>query len=126
MFTLGPRSLKNLIGVHPDLKLVVERAIDITDLDFVVTEGVRTLARQKQLFDAGASKTMRSRHLTGHGVDLAAVVGGKVRWDWPLYARLNQVMMEAARDEGVQLEWGGHWKTLRDGPHWQLPWSLYP
>ncbi len=126
MYTLGPRSLKNLIGVHPDLKLVVERAIDITDLDFVVTEGIRTLARQKQLFDAGASKTMRSRHLTGHAVDLAAVVGGKVRWDWPLYARLNEVMMEAARDEGVQIEWGGHWKALRDGPHWQLPWSLYP
>lgn len=126
MFILGSRSIKNLIGVHPDLKLVVERAIDITDLDFVVTEGVRTLARQKQLVAAGASKTMRSRHLTGHAVDLAAVVGGKVRWDWPLYARLNEVMMEAARDEGVQLEWGGHWKTLRDGPHWQLPWSLYP
>ena len=126
MYTLGPRSLKNLIGVHPDLKLVVERAIDITDLDFVVTEGIRTLARQKQLFDAGASKTMRSRHLTGHAVDLAAVVGGKVRWDWPLYARLNEVMMEAARDEGVQIEWGGHWKAPRDGPHWQLPWSLYP
>lgn len=126
-FNLGPRSLSKLVGVHPDLVRVVHRAISITDVDFVVTEGLRTLARQKQLVAAGASQTMKSRHLTGHAVDLAACVAGQVRWDWPLYARLNEVMMEAARDEGVQIEWGGSWtKGFRDGPHFQLDWKSYP
>jgi peptidoglycan L-alanyl-D-glutamate endopeptidase CwlK len=105
---------------------VVERAIGIASIDFMVTEGLRTVARQKQLVAAGASQTMRSRHITGHAVDLAAMVAGKVRWDWPLYAKLAATMKEAAALEGVKIEWGGDWKSLKDGPHFQLPWSDYP
>ena len=123
---LNDRSEKLLVGVHPDLVRVVRRAAEITTIDFVVTEGLRTLARQKQLVAAGASKTMKSRHLTGHAVDLAAVVGGKVRWDWPLYAKLAEVMKRAAVELKVPLEWGGDWKSFRDGPHHQLPWKEYP
>ena len=84
-FILGVRSKMNLRGVHPHLVDVVNRAIKLSDVDFTVTEGIRSLERQKQLVAAGASKTLNSRHLTGHAVDLAAVVGGKVRWDWELY-----------------------------------------
>lgn len=123
---LNDRSEKLLVGVHPDLVRVVRRAAEITTIDFVVTEGLRTLARQKQLVAAGASKTMKSRHLTGHAVDLAAVVGGKVRWDWPLYANLADAMKRAAIELGVPLEWGGDWKSFKDGPHFQLPWKEYP
>lgn len=126
MFVLGPRSLSKLTGVHPDLVRVVKRAIKLTDTDFVVTEGLRTLARQKELMASGASQTLRSRHLTGHAVDLAACVGTQVRWDWPLYTRLDLAMQAAARECGVPIEWGGAWRTLKDGPHWQLPWSEYP
>lgn len=123
---LNARSEKLLVGVHPDLVRVVRRAAEITMVDFVVTEGLRTLARQKQLVASGASKTMKSRHLTGHAVDLAAVVGGKVRWDWPLYAKLAEDMHRAAIDCSVSIEWGGDWKTFKDGPHFQLPWKEYP
>lgn len=125
-FALGARSLKALEGVHPDLVRVVKRAIQVTDTDFTVTEGRRTLARQRELVAAGASRTMQSRHLTGHAVDLAALVAGSVRWDWPLYGKLNLAMQRAADAEGVPVEWGGSWKTFRDGPHWQLPWDRYP
>ncbi len=125
-FALGARSLKALEGVHPDLVRVVKRAIQVTDTDFTVTEGRRTLARQRELVAAGASRTMRSRHLTGHAVDLAALVAGSVRWDWPLYGKLNLAMQRAADELGVTVEWGGSWKTFKDGPHWQLPWDRYP
>jgi peptidoglycan L-alanyl-D-glutamate endopeptidase CwlK len=123
---LGSTSLRNLQGVHPDLVKVVKRAIEITDTDFRVTEGLRSKVRQRQLVKAGASQTLNSRHFTGHAVDLVALVGGKVRWDWPLYYKLADAMKQAAKELKVPLEWGGDWKTLKDGPHYQLPWKQYP
>jgi peptidoglycan L-alanyl-D-glutamate endopeptidase CwlK len=123
---LSARSLQRLNGVHPDLVRVVKRAIELTGVDFAVTEGLRTLARQRELVTAGASQTLRSRHLTGHAVDLVALVGGKVRWDWPLYPRIAESMKAAAKELNVPIEWGGDWKSLRDGPHFQLPWKAYP
>lgn len=122
----GTRSEQRLSGLHPDLVRVMRRAIAMTTVDFTVIEGLRTLARQKQLVAAGASTTMRSRHLTGHAIDIAPLVNGQVRWDWPLYHRLAPVVKEAARLEGVPIEWGGDWRTFKDGPHWQLPWKSYP
>lgn len=125
-YKLGTLSLNRLQGVHPDLVRVVRRAIEITDIDFTVLEGLRTLDRQKQLVAKGASKTMNSRHLTGHAVDLAPVIDGLVSWDWPLYYRLEKAMKQAAKELGIPIEWGGDWKSFKDGPHWQLPWKQYP
>lgn len=118
---LNVRSEKNLAGVHEDLVKVVRRAAEITGLDFIVTEGLRTPERQAQLVKAGASRTMQSKHLSGHAVDLAAVVTGEVRWDWPLYLTLAKTMKQAAKEVGVSIEWGGDWKSFKDGPHFQLP-----
>lgn len=125
-YRLSQRSEQRLEGVHPDLVKVVRRAIDITEVDFVVLEGLRTHSRQKQLFASRATRTMNSRHLTGHAVDLGAFVGGEVRWDWPLYHRIAEAMKQAARELGVPIEWGGDWRSFKDGPHWQLPWKGYP
>lgn len=123
---LDARARKNLEGVHPDLVRVVERAAQLSDVEFTVTEGLRTAARQQQLMAAGASRTLRSRHLTGHAVDVAAKIAGEIRWDWPLYARIAVAMKAAAKELRVRIEWGGDWKTFKDGPHFQLPWSSYP
>lgn len=125
-FHLSQRSRQRLEGVHPDLVRVVERAIATTPIDFTVLEGRRTLARQRELVAAGASRTLNSRHLTGHAVDLAPLVGGKVRWDWPLFHQLAPVIKAAAAAEGVPIRWGGDWKTFKDGPHWELPRAQYP
>lgn len=126
-FRLGRRSRRNLKGVHPDLVKVVERAIEITKLDFTVIEGLRTMARQRELVADGASKTYRSRHLTGHAVDLMALdCRGRGSWHWPLYTELANAMLQAARELGVAVEWGGHWRTFKDGPHFQLSWKNYP
>lgn len=123
---LGKRSRERLIGVHPDLIIVMATAIQRTEIDFAVIEGMRTLERQKELVAKGASKTMKSRHLTGHAVDVAPYVGGEIRWDWPLYDKLAVVIKKAAEDCGIVVEWGGDWKTFKDGPHWQLPHKTYP
>lgn len=125
-FTLNLRSEKNLVGVHADLVRVVRRAATDSELEFIVTEGIRTLEKQKSLVDAGASQTLKSRHLTGHAVDLATILAGEVRWDYPLYTKLSAVMKQAAKLENVPIEWGGDWKTFKDGPHFQLPWGAYP
>ena len=124
-FKLSQKSLDRLSGVHPDLVAVVKRAIEITEVDFAVLEGVRSLARQEQLYAAKATTTMNSRHLTGHAVDLGAYVG-QIRWDWPLYDRIALAMKAAALELQVAIEWGGDWKSFKDGPHFQLTWEEYP
>lgn len=121
---MNASSEAKLKGVHPDLVRVVRRAAE--GGDFIVTCGLRTLAEQKKLLAAGATTTLKSRHLTGHAVDLAALVNGKVRWDWPLYHKLAVIMKDAAKAEGVPIECGADWKRFPDGPHFQLPWSKYP
>jgi peptidoglycan L-alanyl-D-glutamate endopeptidase CwlK len=123
---LSQRSLSRLEGVHPDLVRVVKRVAALSPLDFTVLEGLRTLDRQKQLMASGATKTLNSRHLTGHAVDLAPMIGGTVRWDWPLYHQLAAVVKDAAKAENVPVQWGGDWRTFKDGPHWELPWKQYP
>lgn len=125
-YKLGLRSKSRLKGVHPDLVAVVKRAIEITEVDFTVLEGLRTVKRQEELVAKGASKTMNSRHLTGHAVDLGAWVGGTVRWDWPLYHKIADAMLQAAKELDVKVEWGGHWASFPDGPHFQLNWEEYP
>jgi peptidoglycan L-alanyl-D-glutamate endopeptidase CwlK len=125
-FALGARSLSRLTGVHPDLVKVVQLAIRKSDLDFAVLEGVRTIDRQRQLFAQKATKTMNSRHLTGHAVDLAPVINGDVSWDWPLYNRLAKTVKAAAAELDVPITWGGDWTRFRDGPHWELSWKAYP
>ena len=125
-FKLSQKSLDRLTGVHPDLVDVVMLAIGKSEVDFAVLEGVRSLARQEQLVKAGASKTLRSRHLTGHAVDLGAIVSGQVRWDWPLYHKIADAVKEAAAELSIPVEWGGDWRSFPDGPHFQLPWQEYP
>ena len=125
-YKLGPRSLERLEGVHPDLVKVVQRAIEITPVDFTVLEGMRNPERQKKLVAAGASKTMKSRHLTGHAVDLGAFVDNQVSWDWPLYHKIAAAMKQAAKELGVRIIWGGDWRTFKDGPHYELDRKMYP
>ena len=126
MFRLGSRSQINLRGINPDLRRVVERAIEITPVDFTVIEGLRTKERQRELVNKGASRTMNSRHLTGHAVDLAAWVDGAISWEWPHYHRIAAAMKQAAAELGIRIEWGGDWKSFKDGPHFQLPFKDYP
>jgi len=121
---MDARSERNLKGVHADLVRVVRKAR--LRVPFIVIEGLRTLERQRTLVNSGASRTLNSRHITGHAVDLMALVAGEGRWDWPLYAKIGQVMKEVAIEEKVPIVWGGDWKSFRDGPHFELNRNTYP
>jgi peptidoglycan L-alanyl-D-glutamate endopeptidase CwlK len=125
-FKLGIRSRLRLKGVNPDLIRVVELALKYSPNDFTITEGLRTLERQKTLLAAGASRTLRSRHLTGHAIDFAVLVNGRVRWDWPLYPPVGDAFKRAGRELGIPIVWGGDWPRLRDGPHVELDRKAYP
>lgn len=125
-FRLSTRSRTRLQGVHPALTAVVERALARSPIDFMVTEGMRSPARQAALVKAGASRTMKSRHLTGHAVDVAAILDGAIHWDWPLYAQIAKAFKQAAQDLETPIVWGGDWRSFRDGPHFELDRRAFP
>lgn len=125
-FIFNIASLTKLGLVHPDLQKIMNLAVKKSPLGLLVLEGMRTVERQRVLFLHHATTTMHSRHLTGHAVDVAPLVGGTVRWDWPLYYQIAPVIKAAAKELNIPIEWGGDWKTFKDGPHWQLPFKEYP
>lgn len=121
----GNRSRERMQGLHNDLINVLDAVIEVTPIDLTILEGVRSMERQIELLRIGATTTLRSRHLTGHAVDLAPYVDGEVRWDWPLYRQIAPVIKAVADSKGVSIKWGGDWKKFPDGPHWQLSWDDY-
>lgn len=120
MFKLSKASIDKLQGVKQPLVDVVKRAIELSEVDFGVSEGVRTLERQKALYAAKKSLTMNSRHLTGDAVDLYAWINGYVDWNFGNYEKIAKAMFKAAEELNVEIEWGGMWTSLKDGPHFQL------
>lgn len=131
-FILSPNSLRRLLGVHPELVRVVKAAIAISKTDFSVIEGVRTYEKQREYFRAGKSRTMNSRHLTGHAVDLMPFGDfdgdGDFEGSWELqhFYPINDAMQQAARACGVKITWGGSWSTFVDAPHFEIDPVRYP
>lgn len=128
---LDSRSENHLLGVHPDLVRVMRAAAERTQ--FRITEGLRNKDRQAELVRSGKSRTMNSRHLTGHAVDLIAIgEDGIATYDMDDMARVASVIRAVAKEQGVPVEWGaaakygGDFKTFNDSPHFQLPWKEYP
>lgn len=120
MFKLSKASLEKLQGVKEPLVAIVKRAIELSEVDFGVSEGVRTKERQKQLYEAGKSRTMNSRHLTGDAVDVYAWVDNYVNWNFHYYEKIAKAMYQAAKELGIEITWGGEWKGFRDGVHFEL------
>lgn len=114
------RSNSKLEGVDERLIRVATLALQLSPVDFGITEGVRTLERQKELVKAGASRTLKSKHLEGKAIDVVAYVGSKVAWDWPLYEKIAKAFRQAAEELDIKIVWGGSWTTFKDGPHFQL------
>lgn len=147
-YKLSQRSLDRLEGVDERLVAVVKQAITTTKIDFGVIQGLRTLEMQKALVAKGASQTMKSKHLTGHAVDLMAYIEGRGSWELNLYDDIGDAMKEAGDTLGVQLRWGAAWhindlrkwegtmeqamnsyidirrsagrRPFIDGPHWEI------
>ncbi len=125
-FKFSQRSENNMKGVNSDLVKIVRRALQLSPVDFGITEGLRTVERQRQLVAAGKSQTMNSRHITGHAVDVFAYPTSAGSWEWKYYEQIATAFKQAAKELNIPVEWGGDWKTLKDGPHFQLPHAKYP
>ena len=135
-FKLSKLSESRLQGVKPQLASVVRRALEISQVDFMVTEGLRTIARQRELYAQGRTKpgpkvtwTLHSKHLEGNAVDLAPVIGGAVDWsNTKNFDAIAKAMMQASRELGVPIRWGADWdmdgipreKGESDSPHFEL------
>ena len=128
-FTLSTRSLSNLEDVHPDLIQVVKLAGQLCDdqgLDFIITDGHRTMEEQLVFVKTGKSKTLKSRHLGGFAIDYVARVNGRVSYDEPYMRDIADCFKKAGAELGIPVEWGGDWPSFRDMPHIQLSKERYP
>lgn len=121
-WVLSQRSLDRLKGVHPDLVKVVKRAIEISEYDFMVVEGLRTKETQAEYVKKGVSQTMNSRHIVGQAVDLAPLENGVIDWNNKKgqFDAVAKAMLQAAKELNVKITWGGNWKSLVDKPHFQI------
>lgn len=127
-FAFGKTSKTRMIGLDSRLIVFLNRAIEITQVDFTIVEGLRSKAKQAADVKSGASFTMNSRHLTGHAVDVAPWIAGAISWKWAHFHQLAPYLFEAAKQVKCPIEWGGNWpavpgKSAPDGPHWQIPWK---
>jgi peptidoglycan L-alanyl-D-glutamate endopeptidase CwlK len=117
---LGNRSLKRLVGVHPMLAFCVHEAIKISEVDFGVLDGVRTMKRQRTLVRQGKSKTFKSYHLYGLAVDLVPFINGRYTWeDEEAFILISEAMNEVINRYDLKIQWGFK-KWGWDMPHWQM------
>lgn len=124
-FKLSQRSVNKLEGVHEDLVKVITEAIKTSPIDFGITSGLRTVTEQQKLVKEGKSRTMNSRHLSGHAVDVVCYFNGKVTWEWKYYELLAGHILGVAAKLNIPLIWGGSWATFKDGPHYELNRNFY-
>lgn len=112
-FRFGATSNERLSGVHPLLKLLCVEALHHSEIDFGITEGLRTTERQQELYAAGKTKTLNSRHLLGCAVDVAAYRDGKIGWTLELYDSVARAFqMALTRSDwrpNFRTRWGGAW-----------------
>lgn len=124
-FEFGRNSKKNLIGVHPKLIQLAEVALSYSTVDFGISEGLRTIERQRELVSSGKSLTMNSYHLPqednySHAIDVYAYVQGKTSYRERDMKAIAKAMYRASAELGIWIEWGGLWTDLVDLPHWQI------
>lgn len=126
------RSLQRLDKAHPDLRRLMIESAKKCPVDIEISETVRSSTKQAQMVKAGASQTLRSRHLAhpadglSRAADFFCTVDDKVRWDWPLYTKAGAHIKATAKQLGIAIVWGGDWRTLKDGPHIELDRKAYP
>jgi peptidoglycan L-alanyl-D-glutamate endopeptidase CwlK len=119
-FTLNTRDVDRLRTVDFRLAVVVARAAETYTGVFTVAQARRTVEQQRRLVEAGKSETMHSLHLVGRAVDLVIVTPHGADWRWHSYVILADVMHHAGLEVGHPVFWGGDWRSIKDGDHWQL------
>lgn len=119
-FKFSKRSLGNLDEVHPALQRVAKRALEISEVDFLITDGHRTVAEQRRFVAQGKSKTMKSKHLEGRAIDYVAWENGTFTYNVAKMTAIARAFKQASKELSIPIEWGGDWKNFKDTPHIQL------
>jgi peptidoglycan L-alanyl-D-glutamate endopeptidase CwlK len=142
-YILSKLSLSRLVGLNANLEAVVKRAIEITEQDFMVVEGVRS--KEQCFINYGKGRTvdqckakgvpaqyaqpklakvtwlnnpLSSKHVTGKAVDL---VPYPVDWnDLSKFKKIAVAMKQAAKELNVSMDWGGDWTSSKDYPHFEI------
>ena len=117
---LSKLSLERLEGVDERLKAIVTECAARCLFPFNVSEGLRSVEQQREYVRQGKSRTMNSKHLTGKAVDLYPLSMDRKQVDWSRFEELADLMFQVAGDQGTEIVWGGHWKTIVDKCHFQL------
>ena len=110
-FKFGKSSEEKLSTVKNDLANVARKALELSSIDFGITEGKRSEQKQKQLVAEGASKTMKSKHLTGYAIDIVCYAEGKITWELKYYEIVADAFALACKELDVNLRWGGSWEV---------------
>lgn len=123
--SLDDASVRRLAGVDPRLVSLVHEAFNLSEVPFIITEGVRSPERQGYLFASGKSRTLRSKHILqddgfGHAVDVACLVNGKISWEWKYYEIVANAFKRASYARFTPIAWGGNWEKFPDGCHFEL------
>lgn len=120
---LSKVSERNLSGVDEKLVALVRLAREISPIPFEITEGLRSVERQRYLVRTGKSRTMNSYHLRGKAIDFVAKPKGEVSWDLKHYKAIVEKAFKPAAAK-LKLEkvitYGIYWKSIVDGPHVQI------
>ena len=116
----SPRSNREMKGIHPKLRKIADLALEYSELDFIVTDGKRTIKEQRAYVRSGASKTMRSKHLTGRALDFVSMVEGRISWESRPMTSVARAFKKASKELGIPITWGGDWTGSWDKPHIQL------
>ena len=137
-FKFGERSLNTLKGIHPDLIAIMTKAIATSPVDFTLTDGLRTTSQQQALYAKGRTTSgsivtnadgvkNKSNHQAksdgyGYAVDLYPYYNGSVQVndDKTIINKIAPHIKKVAKDMGINIEWGGDWKSFKDYPHFEL------
>jgi len=135
-YSFTESSEKNFANVHPDLVKLARKALELSPVNFGVSEGARSVDRQRYLLGQRATQTLDSRHIPAepmgggnnlsHAIDIFPFVGGEARYDGRLFAEIKEAWDQASVLLKIPFEWGGDWKDFHDAPHFQLPVKEYP
>ena len=139
-FVLSQRSLNRLEGVHPKLQTLIKLGITNSPHDFMIVQGLRTAAYQNELYQQGRTKpgpkvtncdgyNSKSNHQAksdgyGHAIDFAIydpTLPDKIDWDNnKKYKEVADHLKKVAKENGINIVWGGDWIKFKDYPHIEL------
>lgn len=117
---LTKKDIQRMKGVHPALVRLFTEVARTSPIPFMILEGRRSLEQQKKNIENGVSWTLKSKHLTGHALDVIPLVEGKPTWSWPVYHKFAPIVKAVAKKLKIEVTWGGDWKKTKDGPHWEI------